>query len=58
MNNKTKHLDVDIIGEQNKTLSEAELLAISTFIKADKEKNKKLKTSASITKKTSSKKAA
>ena len=58
MNNKTKHLDVDIIGEQNKTLSEAELLAISTFIKADKEKNKKLKTSESITKKTSSKKAA
>ncbi len=58
MNNKTKHLDVDIIGEQNKTLSEAELLAISAFIKADKKKNKKLKKSVSITKKTASKKAA
>jgi hypothetical protein len=58
MNNKTKHLDVDMIGEQNKTLSEAELLAISAFIKADKEKNKKLKKSVSITKKTVSKKAA
>ncbi len=55
---ETKHLDVDIIGEQNKTLSEAELLAISAFIKAEKEKNKKLKKSVSITKKTSSKKAA
>ncbi|MFN5334127.1 MAG: hypothetical protein ACK5BV_02935 [Bacteroidota bacterium] len=44
MNNKTKHLDVDMIGEQNKTLSEAELLAISAFIKADKKKIKKLKT--------------
>jgi hypothetical protein len=55
---ETKHLDVDIIGEQNKTLSEADLLAISDFIKADKEKNKKLKKSVSITKKTSSKKAA
>ena len=55
---ETKHLDVDIIGEQNKTLSEADLLAISDFIKADKEKDKKLKKSVSITKKTSSKKAA
>ena len=58
MNNKTKHLEVDIIGEQNKALSEADLLAISAFIKAEKEKNKKLKKSVSITKKTSSKKAA
>ncbi len=58
MNNKTKHLDVDIIGEQNKTLSEAELLAISDFIKVDKERNKKLKKTLKITKKAASKKAA
>jgi hypothetical protein len=58
MNNKAKHLDVDIIGEQNKTLSEAELLAISDFIKVDKERNKKLKKTLKITKKAASKKAA
>jgi hypothetical protein len=41
MKSKTKHLDVDFIGGQNNTLTEAELLAISAFIKADKLKNNK-----------------
>ncbi len=31
-------LDVDFIGEQNRPLTKAEELAISAFIKADKEK--------------------
>ena len=43
---------------KGKPLTEKEKKAISEFIKADKEKNKKLKKSVSITKKTVSKKAA
>jgi hypothetical protein len=43
---------------KGKPLTQKEKKAISEFIKADKEKNKKLKKSVSITKKTSSKKAA
>ncbi len=43
---------------KGKPLTEKQKKAISEFIKADKEKNKKLKKSVSITKKTSSKKAA
>ncbi len=43
---------------KGKPLTEKEKKAISEFIKADKEKNKKLKKSVSITKKTASKKAA
>ena len=43
---------------KGKPLTEKGKKAISEFIKADKEKNKKLKKSVSITKKTASKKAA
>ena len=43
---------------KGKPLTQKEKKAISEFIKADKEKNKKLKKSVSITKKTASKKAA
>lgn len=48
MKTKTKELDVDFIGGQNKPLSKAELAAISEFIKKRKleklAKTKKLKT--------------
>ena len=38
MKNRTKELDVDYIGEQNKVLTKEEQLAISAFIKKLKEK--------------------
>lgn len=41
MKNKVKYLDVDMIGEQGKTLTKEEQSAISAFIKKQKEKRLK-----------------
>ncbi len=40
MKNKTKELDVDFIGGQNNPLTKEEEVAISNFIRADKEKRR------------------
>ncbi len=40
MKNKLTELDVDFIGGQDKPLTKEEQLAISAFIKADKEKRR------------------
>jgi hypothetical protein len=40
MKNKTKELEVDFIGAQNNPLTKDEELAISNFIRANKEKRK------------------
>lgn len=40
MKNKTKELDVDFIGGQNNPLTKEEEMAISDFIRADKEKRR------------------
>ncbi|MBS1738739.1 MAG: hypothetical protein JSS98_19335 [Bacteroidetes bacterium] len=41
MKNKSKELDVDFIGGQNKPLTKEEQLSISAFIKESKEKRLK-----------------
>lgn len=42
MKKKKKELDVDVIGEQNNSLTKEELLAISAFIKKDNGTRKKI----------------